>query len=234
MLECVEACNNCILSGNVKNCSFSSLTEICTRCQAPELETKPRVSARCIHVSSDQTLSQRKAYAEFNQVAPNDIKHPCYRLYGFGRLHFCKNFISSLRHYRLSGMSYTFFVALLSSIWASNITEAKKMKTAVPASVFAFRDAHTHQICYQTVSKPLEDIVKECRAVVTTLIPEKYKPTAFEAKTHCILGWPLYIASNANDKTIKTRQDKTFIIKILPVQFLGTQLAENASRGVPN
>ena len=32
----------------------------------------------------------------------------------------------------------------------------------------------------------------------------------------------------------KTRQDKTFIIKISPVQFLGTQLAENASRGVPN
>ena len=33
----------------------------------------------------------------------------------------------------------------------------------------------------------------------------------------------------------KTRQDKTFIIKISPVKFLGTQLAENASRGaVPN
>ena len=33
-----------------------------------------------------------------------------------------------------------------------------------------------------------------------------------------------------------TRQDtdKTFIIKILPVQFLSPQLAENASCGVPN
>ena len=32
----------------------------------------------------------------------------------------------------------------------------------------------------------------------------------------------------------KTRQDNTFVIIILPVQFLGTKLAENASRGVPN
>ena len=29
-----------------------------------------------------------------------------------------------------------------------------------------------------------------------------------------------------NDSQDKTRQDKTFIIKISPVQFLGTQLAE--------
>ena len=31
----------------------------------------------------------------------------------------------------------------------------------------------------------------------------------------------------------KTRHE-TFVIIILPVQFLGTQLAKNASRGVPN
>ena len=38
------------------------------------------------------------------------------------------------------------------------------MKAAVPASVFAFRDAHSDEIAYQTVSQPLEDVVKECRA----------------------------------------------------------------------
>ena len=35
-------------------------------------------------------------------------------------------------------------------------------------------------------------------------------------------------------KNDQTRQDKTFIIKISPVQFLGMQLAENASRSVSN
>ena len=41
---------------------------------------------------------------------------------------------------------------------------------------------------------------------------------------------------NAGEGGKLTRQDKTFIIKIklLPVQFLGMQLAENASHGVPN
>ena len=34
--------------------------------------------------------------------------------------------------------------------------------------------------------------------------------------------------------SIQEIQDKTLIIKILRVQFLDTQLAENASRGVPN
>jgi len=49
------------------------------------------------------------------------------------------------------------------------------MKAVVPAGVFAFRDAHSDEICFQTVPKPLEDIVKE---IVTTLTPEQYKPTA--------------------------------------------------------
>ena len=75
-------------------------------------------------------------------------------------------------------MSGTFFVGLLSSVWASNTSEAKKMKSVAPASVFTFRDVHSDEIGYQTVSKPLEDIVKETGAIVTTLVPEQYKPAA--------------------------------------------------------
>jgi hypothetical protein len=60
------------------------------------------------------------------------------------------------------------------------------------------KDAHSDEICFQTVSGDLEDALKETKAVVATLIPEQYKPTAVEAKTHSILGRPLYIASNAN------------------------------------
>lgn len=33
VLEYVEACTNCILSGNAKNCKFSSSMEVCTRCK---------------------------------------------------------------------------------------------------------------------------------------------------------------------------------------------------------
>ena len=43
------------------------------------------------------------------------------------------DFISSLRHYRLTDMHDTFFVALLSSVWASNTSEARKMKSVAPA-----------------------------------------------------------------------------------------------------
>jgi len=111
--------------------------------------------------------------------------------FGFGLLYFCKNCISSLHHSRLKDMHDTFFVALLSSAWASHTTAVRKIKSVAPASVFAFRDAHSDEICYQTVSKLLEDIIKECVAIVTTLIPEQYKPTATEVKSHSILGWPL-------------------------------------------
>ena len=141
-----------------------------------------------MHVSSDQAPSQHKAHIQLNQVGSNDIKDPSYRLYGFGLLHFCKNCISSLHHCRLTDMHDTFFVALLSSIWASNTSEARKMKSVAPASVFAFRDAHSDEVCYQTVSKPLEDIIKECGAIFTTLIPEQYKPTATEAESQH--PWP--------------------------------------------
>ena len=42
------------------------------------------------------------------------------------------------------------------------------------------------------------------------------------------------MVNNGGQDTLKIRQEKTFIIIILPVQFLGTQLAKNGSRGVPN
>lgn len=78
------------------------------------------------------------------------------------------------------------------------------MKSVAPASVFAFRDAHSDKSGYQTVSQPLEEIVKETGAIVTTLVPEQYKPTATEAKSHSILGRPLYIATNADGDILWT------------------------------
>ena len=78
------------------------------------------------------------------------------------------------------------------------------MKAAVPASVFPFRDDRSDAIAYRTVSQPLEDMVKECGAILTTLVPEQYKPTAVEAKTHSIMGRPLYVASNSNGDILWT------------------------------
>ena len=126
VLECLEACSNCLLAGNAKNCRYPSLKDVCTRCERLDLESHSCISARCIHVSSDQAPSQRKAHIELNSVASNDVNRPNYRFYGFGLLHFCKNCISSLRHYRLTNMSGTFFVGLLSSVWASSTSEAKE------------------------------------------------------------------------------------------------------------
>ena len=79
-----------------KNCKFSSLMEVCSRCETLSLKEEPCISAKCMHMSSDQAPSQRKAHIQLNQVGSNDIKDPNYRLYGFGLLHFCKNCISSL------------------------------------------------------------------------------------------------------------------------------------------
>ena len=56
----------------------------------------------------------------------------------------------------------------------------------------------------RTVSKQLETILKEVGAVVATLVPEQYKPTAVEAKSHSMLGRPLYITRNANGDFIWT------------------------------
>ena len=204
VLNNIEVCSNCLLSNNAKNCTFLSLKDVCSRCATLNLEKEPCISVRCIHVSSDQATSQRKAHVKLNSAAPQDMNNPNYRFYGFGLLHFCKNCISSLRHYRLTNMSSSFFVAQLTSVWASNTQMAKKMKAAVPASVFAFRDAHSDEIAYQTVSQPLEDVVKECGAILTTLVPEQYKPTAVEAKTHSIMGRPLYVASNSNGDILWT------------------------------
>ena len=81
-------------------------------------------------------------------------------------------------------MSGTFFVAQLSSVWASNTQESQKMKAVAPPGIFAFCDAQSNEIAYQTVSKPLEDVLRECGAIVTTLVPEQYKPISVEAKTH--------------------------------------------------
>ena len=59
--------------------------------------------------------------------------------------------------------------------------------------MFSYRDAQSDEICYQTVSKDFEDTLCETKAVVATLVPKKYKATVNEAKTHTILGRPLYM-----------------------------------------
>ena len=187
-LENIEASSNCLLSGNTKDCTFASLKDACDRCKTLDVGKDPRIGARCIHVSSDQAPSQRKVHMDLNSRASKNINDQSYRYYGFRLLHFSKNCVSSLRHYRLTNMSGTFFVAQLTSVWASSTVEATKMKAVAPARVFAFRDAQFDEVAYQTVSKPLEDVVRECVAIVTTLTPEQYKPTAVEAKTHTILG----------------------------------------------
>ena len=190
-LSCVNACTNCILKGEAKNCSYLSTKEPCTQCK--NTDAVQCVSAMCIHVSSDQAPSQRRAHSELNKEGTTDFGDEGYRFYGLGHLHFCKNCISSLRHYRLTDMSETFYVGLLSAIWVSNTSEGKKMKEVSPPAVFSFRDVHSNEICYQTVSIPLQNIVKETCDVVATLIPEQYKPSSNEAKHivslagHCIL-----------------------------------------------
>ena len=115
-----------------------------------------------------------------NANSSQDLNESSYTQFGFGLLHFAKNCISSLRHCRLTDMSGTFYVGLLTAVWASNADEAKIMKKAAPATVFSFRDAHSDEIWYKTVCKQLEDIVKETKGIVATLVPEQYKPTATE------------------------------------------------------
>ena len=129
---------------------------------------------------------------------PRDLKNPSYVQYGSGLLHFAKNCISSLRHYRLTDMSDTFYIGLMTAVWASSTNDAAKIKQVAPASVFSFRDAHSDETGYKTVCKELEDVMTETKALVATLVPEQYKPKAQEAKTHEILGRPLYIACNGN------------------------------------
>mgnify|MGYP002804213403 CR=1 FL=1 len=96
-------------------------------------------------VSSDQAPSQRKAHIELNKNVTRNLNDPSYIQYGFGLLHFAKNCISSLRHYRLTDMSGTFYIGLLTVVWASNTIEAAKMKKPAPAAVFSFRDAHSDE-----------------------------------------------------------------------------------------
>ena len=82
-LQCIEACSNCLLSDNAKNCKFTSLTSVCDRCKTLDVEKNPCISARCIHVSSDQAPAQRKAHMELNNSASPDLNNQEYRSYGF-------------------------------------------------------------------------------------------------------------------------------------------------------
>ena len=50
-----------------------SFVEVCTRCEGLDIKSQPCISAKCIHVSSDQAPSQRKAHIKLNSVASNDV-----------------------------------------------------------------------------------------------------------------------------------------------------------------
>lgn len=123
-----------------------------------------------------------------------DIRDSNYVQYGFGMLHFCKNAISAVRNYRLTDMADTFSVSMLTSLRASNSEESKRMRKVAPA----FKDRHSDELCYQTVSEDLEKILQETKDVLMTLVPEQYRTFTTEAKTHSLLGRPLYITTNVN------------------------------------
>ena len=210
-LQCLQSCTNCILSDNATTCTFSSLDKPCERCDQKKCTNEsPCVSAKILHISSDQAPSQRKAHMELNKDAPRDLLDPDYIQYGFGLLHFAKNCISSLRHYRLTDMSGTFYIGLMTAVWASNSNEATMMKKAAPATVFSFRDAHSDETGYKSVCKEMEEVMKQTKAVVATLVPEQYKPTAREAKTHEIIGRPLYITCNGNGDFLWTGKSREY------------------------
>ncbi len=74
--------------------------------------------------------------------------------------------------------------------------------------MFSFRDAHSDETGYKSVCIEMEEVMKETQAIVATLVPELYKPTAWEAKTHEIIGRPLYITCNGNGDFLWTGKFK--------------------------
>ena len=154
----------------------------------------PCVSAKIFHVSSDQAPSQFKAHIELNKNVPRNLNDPSYIQYGLGLLHFAKNCISSLRHYRLTDMSGTFYIGLLT------------------AGVFSFRDAHSDETAYKSVCNEMEEVMKETQAIVAKLVPAQHKPTAREAKTQEIIRL-LYITCNGNGDFLWTGKFKVQIFK---------------------
>ena len=110
-------------------------------------------------------------------------------------------------------MSGTFYIGLLTAVWASNTIEAAKMKKPAPAAVFSFRDAHSDETAYKSVCNEIEEVMKETEAIVATLVPEQYKPTARKAKTHEIIGRPLYITCSGNGDFLLTGKCEAQIFK---------------------
>ena len=130
-----------------------------------------------------------------------DIRDSNYVQYGFGMLHFCKNATLYISCKKLQTGRYGRHIQclyMLTSLWASNSEESKQMRKVAPAGVFSFKDRHSDELCYQTVSEDLEKILQETKDVLTTLVPEQCRTFTAEAKTLSLLGRPLYITTNAN------------------------------------
>ncbi|KAL9978175.1 hypothetical protein ACROYT_G015666 [Oculina patagonica] len=105
-------------------------------------------------------------------------------------------------------MADTFSVSMLTSIWASNSKESKRMRKVAPVAVFSFKDRHSDELCYKTISKDLEQILQETKDVLVTLVPVQYRTFTAEAKTPFLLGRPLYITTYANGNFLFTGKEK--------------------------
>ena len=77
VLSSLEVFLNCIQEKKAGTCSFNSLKEPCTICRILQ-QSGSHVcctSVKCLHISSDQAPSQRKAHVELNAVTSKDINH---------------------------------------------------------------------------------------------------------------------------------------------------------------
>ena len=205
----MRVCLACIEAGCA--CEITQIGEACATCE--------RRGCQCVYASDvfdlcDQGSAQRKAFGELNseinamqeelQVdSSHTLLNPRYQRVGHGMLHGAKNCVGSTRNYRLTdGSTGEFSVRTLLAVATSDSPAAAQLAAAASRDVFKALDRHSDQIAYETVHKPIQDVLRSVGHVKDTLLPEPYKTWSTRCENHDTLSRPTSVAFNTRGEGI--------------------------------
>ena len=234
------ACDACIGAGRPELCVITLVGEPCTACAAK--------GTMCTYVfapltSCDQGAGQRKACGELSdsfdkawvewqeedetgEASDLAIEWPHYLRPTHGFLHGLKSMIGTLRNYRTVGFGSDgeFGVHHLTAIATSKSLLGAELLQATTADCFNYLDRHSDRVCHLTIFEPVQRVLRECKFVKATLVPEPFRVWAKRvANQSTELSRPASLVLNSRGEVLYSDPDAHtigFVSRNTPAKLL--------------
>ena len=191
ILSDLSVCQECILDGmsSIRTCKRVSPNAPCSNC---ENHRRHCHSLLVIHVFADMASTQAKAHRLRSPTWHSSINGSFQPSFGHGFLHIAKSLVGACRNYHLTNGDGEFSIVDLSALYLCQHSPLMSAFLGVSALIHSYKDRHSDDLAFQTVSRECEEVLRLADYTKVTLVPEQYH--AYRSKNHEWIQRPLCVA----------------------------------------